>query len=130
MRDFQIKTDADHLLIRLKFFAKNRDKKEIDKRNLNPFPLPGDVGFILVTDPSPAREERAQELPHTDEDRDGQPPPEDRLRPRKQRMAMWELLYRLSVKLSGKTAENALSAETILARTIQPLRADSQKNKN
>lgn len=44
--------------------------------------------------------------------------------------SMWELLYRLSVKLSGKTAENALSAETILARTIQPLRADSQKNKN
>jgi actin related protein 2/3 complex subunit 3 len=60
MRDFQIKTDADRLLIYLtfyamkclKFFAKNKDKKaecqkEIDKWNLNPFPLPGDGGFIL-----------------------------------------------------------------------------------
>jgi actin related protein 2/3 complex subunit 3 len=55
MRDFQIKTDADHLLIRLKFFAKNKDEKQIDKWNFNPFPLPGDGGFILVTDRSPAR---------------------------------------------------------------------------
>jgi actin related protein 2/3 complex subunit 3 len=52
MRDFQIKSDADRLLIYLtfyvmkclKFFAKNKDRKaecqkEIDKWNLNPFPL-------------------------------------------------------------------------------------------
>jgi actin related protein 2/3 complex subunit 3 len=67
MRDFQIKSDADRLLIYLtyyamkclKFFAKNpNDKakcqKEIQAWNLNPFPLPGEGGFILaayVTDP-------------------------------------------------------------------------------
>jgi actin related protein 2/3 complex subunit 3 len=67
MRDFQVRSEADRLLIYLtfyamkclKFFAKNKDKKadcqkEIDKWNLNPFPVPGEGGFILsslVTDP-------------------------------------------------------------------------------
>ena len=60
MRDFQIKSDADRMLIYLtfygmkclKFFAKNpKDKakcqKEIQSWNMNPFPIPGEGGFIL-----------------------------------------------------------------------------------
>lgn len=71
MRDFKIKTDADRLMIYLtyygmkclKFFAKNPKnkaicRKEIESWNMNPFPLPGEGGFILaslVTEPaSPA----------------------------------------------------------------------------
>ena len=62
MRDFQIKSDADRLLIYLtfyamkclKFFAKNaKDKakcqKEIQAWNMNPFPIPGEGGFILAS---------------------------------------------------------------------------------
>ena len=60
MRDFKIKSDADRLLIYLtfygmkclKFIAKNQKnkaacQKELQGWNLNPFPVPGDSGFIL-----------------------------------------------------------------------------------
>ncbi|OHT07740.1 hypothetical protein TRFO_24019 [Tritrichomonas foetus] len=62
MRDFKIKSDADRLLIYLTFYAmkclkliaKNKNDKakcakEIQGWNLNPFPVPGDAGFILAS---------------------------------------------------------------------------------
>lgn len=62
MRDFQIKSDADRLLIYLTFYAmkclkcfaknakdKNKCKTEIESWNLKPFPIPGDDGFILAS---------------------------------------------------------------------------------
>lgn len=60
LRDFPIKSDADRLMIYLTFYAmkclkafgknktdKSKCAKEIESWNMNPFPLPGEGGFIL-----------------------------------------------------------------------------------
>jgi actin related protein 2/3 complex subunit 3 len=70
MRDFQIKSDADRLLIYLTFYgmkclklfakkSKAESAKEIEGWNLKDFPVPGDGGFILaalVTQPNSPQE--------------------------------------------------------------------------
>jgi actin related protein 2/3 complex subunit 3 len=70
MRDFQIKSDADRLLIYLTFYgmkclkvfakkSKADATKELEGWNLKDFPIPGDGGFILaalVSDPGSAQQ--------------------------------------------------------------------------